>query len=186
VAAAVAQTSARVAGATGAGGAAVSVNPALMSSARDSWCTPPEVLRRVRLLGEIGLDPCSNPQSEVGAHIEWSRENGEDGLSQPWTDYGLVFVNPPYGGKTSLTWTKKIADEARAGVEIVALLPARTDTRWFHLYGRKADALVFWEGRLTFLGAPTSAPFPSLLLYYGPRWITFLAVFADCGLGMRP
>jgi hypothetical protein len=161
------------------------VNPALMSSARDSWNTPPEVLELVRRLGPIGLDPCSNAGSIVGASEEWRLERGEDGLARPWALAGLVYVNPPYGREIG-PWAQKMAAEGRAGVEIVALLPARTDARWWQESVRTADALLFWRGRLRFLGAPSSAPFPSAVAYWGPRWLTFLSVFGERGHGVRP
>lgn len=161
------------------------IGAALYSSARDSWNTPPEVLDLVRKLGPIGLDPCSNPASLVGASQEWSLEGGQDGLALSWLGYGLVFVNPPYGREIR-EWVLRCEMSAHDGAEIVALLPARTDARWWQQHVRTADALVFWAGRLRFLGAPSSAPFPSAVAYWGPRWLTFLSVFGERGHGVRP
>jgi hypothetical protein len=163
------------------------MGPALFSSAKDDWNTPEEVLQLVRKLGPISLDPCSNAGSIVDAAREIRLP--EDGLLANWAELGaggVVFVNPPYGQTASRVWLRKITEEAARGAEIVALLPARPDTQWFQRHGAKAQAIVFWEGRLTFLGAPTSAPFPSLVLYYGPRPWAFLAAFEGQGLGVRP
>jgi hypothetical protein len=66
------------------------------------------------------------------------------------------------------------------------LLTSRTDTLWFQRDAPSADALLFWGGRLTFLGAPDPAPFPSVLLYWGPRWVSFIAAFNGCGVPVRP
>jgi hypothetical protein len=161
----------------------MTINPGLMSSANPSWNTPPEVLDLVRKLGPIGLDPCSNPTSIVGARDAW--EFNDDGLNRPWADHGIVYVNPPYG-REIVWWVAKAEREARLGAEIVALLPSRTDARWWQKHVTTADALVFWAGRLRFLGAPSSAPFPSAVAYWGPRWLTFLSVFGERGHGVRP
>lgn len=163
----------------------MSLSPALYSSARDSWNTPPEVLDRLRAWAPIGLDPCSNASSIVHAATEWRLERGEDGLSLPWADRGLVFVNPPYGRALG-PWLAKCTSEGVRGVEVVALVTGRPDTRWFQAAARSCAALHFWAGRLTFLGAPHPAPFPSCLFYWGPRPFGFLAAFEGCGLGVRP
>ncbi len=160
------------------------INAAVMSSARQSWNTPECVLERVRRVDAVGLDPCSNPSSIVGAKVEWSLENGDNGLIMPWGEYGLVFVNPEYGrgiGK----WMALCAIEAVNHTEIIALVPARTDARWFN-YAWSADAICFWTGRLRFLGAPSSAPFPSAVVYWGPRKYRFAAAFDSAGNVVLP
>jgi site-specific DNA-methyltransferase (adenine-specific) len=136
-----------------------------MSSARtgvgrDDWCTPECVLERVRKVGRIELDPCDNAQSIVGAASSWM------GSGLEWTWRGLAFCNPPYS--TLRRWLAKCAEEARGGVEIIALVPARTDTRAWHESATTARAVCFWRGRITFVGAPHPAPFPSAVLYWGP------------------
>jgi hypothetical protein len=169
------------------------MNPALLSSARPDWNTPEEILSLVRQLGPIGLDPCSNPTSLVGARVAWSLETGDDGLAVPWRqalwpDYvGLVYVNPPYGREIE-PWAAKCAAEAAPGCEIVALLPARTDAGWWQWHITTARAVCFWRGRLRFLGAESSAPFPSALAYWGARVGRFRAVFGPHGWipGGRP
>jgi hypothetical protein len=179
----------------------MTVAPALYSSARSDWNTPAEVLDPVRAFNDgepPGLDPCSNEQSIVGARLEWRLERGEDGLVRSWRGFGLVFVNWPYDD--SLAWARKMAEEARDGVEILGLGPARTDTEWFQSYASRADVLCFWRGRLKFGpaiadtrqpglfgGAPRlraaeeTAPFPSMLLYWGQRVRRFGQVFSQHG-----
>lgn len=157
------------------------MNKVHYSSARDDWCTPPEVLDRVRRVGQIGLDPCWNPNAITDAGTRLEGRN-TDGLSVPWSGHGLVYVNPPYGRKIG-KWVRKCCDEARDGVEIIALLPARTDTRWFPW---DATALAFWRGRLTFLDAPHPAPFPSVLAYWGPQGFLFETVFSDVAAIVTP
>jgi len=132
------------------------------SSDRDDWCTPEDVLTRVRFVGDIGLDPCSNDESIVGASFDFGFH--DDGLNRNWAANvrrrQLVYVNPPYGREIG-HWMRKCADEAQAGADIIALVPARTDTVWFRVCWDTAASICFWRGRLTFLGAPHPAPFPS-------------------------
>lgn len=72
-----------------------------------------------------------------------------------------------------------------AGRNVIALLPARVDTKWFR-YAWEADALCFWYGRLTFLGAEANAPFPSVFAYWGKHRYRFAAAFADAGKIVLP
>lgn len=161
-------------------GAVVTVAKALMTSVRPDWRTPANVLELVRQVGPIGLDPCSGPGSIVGAKTEWSLENGDDGLANSWAGHGLVYVNCPYG-REIVQWVDK-CDREGSGIdcEIIALLPARTDAKWFQRLWY-AQALCFWKGRIRFLGAPASAPFPSVIAYWGPHWNRFARVFGDSG-----
>lgn len=150
----------------------------LLSSERPDWNTPDELLNLVRRVGPIGLDPCSNAASIVRAAVEWTE--ADDGLARDWRGYGLVFVNPPYG-RLIAPWTAKLRVEGARGVEAIALLPARTDTRWWQEDVATADAICFWRGRLTFLGAPDPAPFPSAIAYWGPRPAAFRRAFSGWG-----
>ena len=151
---------------------------ALFTSKRDDWCTPLQLLLGVGRFASIGLDPCSNDNSLVEAHTKWNKE--DDGLSKPWVDNGLVFVNPPYG-KDILHWLVKCCLEAERGAEIIGLFPARVDTKWFQYHAITADRTLFIRGRLKFLGAKHSAPFPSALCYWGDRPERFEQCFEDRG-----
>lgn len=157
---------------------------ALLSSDRDDWCTPGGLLRLVRQVGPICLDPCGNPGSIVHAVREYRLDRGEDGLRLPWAVGGLCFVNPPYGDAIG-AFTRRMAREGAAGVEIIGLLPARVDTAWWQRDVVTADAICFWSGRLKFLGARDSAPFPSAIAYWGPQVERFVEVFAPYGWAVR-
>ncbi len=162
------------------------INAGLMTSARGSWNTPSEVLDLVRKVAPIGLDPCSNPDSIVRAETEWSQP-GVNGLLHPWRSQGLVFVNPEYGRKIG-AWTERCAEfgkEDLIGDELIALLPCRTDAKWFRDVWT-ADAICFWRGRLKFLGAPSSAPFPSCIAYWGQNPFLFAQVFSAAGKVVFP
>jgi site-specific DNA-methyltransferase (adenine-specific) len=98
----------------------------------------------------------------------------EDGLKQSWSvrNGGNVYVNPPYG-KNIIEWVKKASEEsARHNITVVMLLPARTDTRFFHdyIYNKPNVEVRFIRGRLKFITSvqdvPNTAPFPSMLVIF--------------------
>jgi site-specific DNA-methyltransferase (adenine-specific) len=76
-------------------------------------------------------------------------------------------MNPPYGRDLG-KWVKKAADEAKRGATVVALLPARTDTKWFHdhIYKKPYVQIEFLKGRLKFGSSKNSAPFPSMIVVF--------------------
>lgn len=154
----------------------------LLGSECEHWNTPAIVLETLLELWPDGidLDPCTNDGSLVPAAKTYTK--AEDGLTRPWA--GRVFVNPPYG-RGVLAWLERAHLTAQEGGEVAMLLPARVDTAWFHTYGARADAVCFWRGRLTFVGAPDPAPFPSAVLYYGRARARFARVFSQHGLVWR-
>lgn len=168
------------------------MNPALMSSARtgekeqDCWQTPSDVLDLVRAVAPIELDPCTSADNPTGAkHILTETENG---LTSDWLGSGLVFINPPYSQMKD--WAARITRKAGVWREYVVLLPARTDTRWWHtLVEARPSRVCFWRGRIQFNrpdGTPgQSAPFPSAVLYWGADDQTFTRVFSNRGWVVR-
>jgi len=92
----------------------------------------------------------------------------DDGLEQDWT--GVCWCNPPYGREIE-KWVKKAYISAIEGATVVMLLPARTDTRWFHdwIYGK--TEIRFIRGRLKFGGAEHGAPFPSMVVVFRPPMV---------------
>ena len=143
-------------------------NSAGNSSVHHEWTTPGWVLDRLEAIlgGPWDMDPCSPGArvSRVRAHVHMSVE--ENGLKHQWT--GRVFVNPPYGRQLG-SWMAKCRSEVEANNAslVVALIPARPDTRWWHseVAGR-ADILML-KGRLSFGDGSASAPFPSALIAWG-------------------
>lgn len=77
-------------------------------------------------------------------------------------------MNPPYGREVG-KWVKKAHEEAQKGATVVALLPARTDTRWFHDYIYGNHEVRFIRGRIKFEGSQWNAPFPSMIVVFRPR-----------------
>jgi phage N-6-adenine-methyltransferase len=133
------------------------------SSNTDEWSTPQSFFELVNAeLGPFDLDPCCLPESAKGA-VYYTPTT--DGLIQPW--FGRVWMNPPYGA-TIHQWTKKAVRCVKRGEAkiVVALLPARTDTRWWHRDVHAADEIRFIKGRLKFGTATDAAPFPSALVIW--------------------
>lgn len=138
------------------------------SSVTDEWGTPPEVFEP--LLAEFGmdLDVCASPGREL-LPCYYSPEN--NGLSRPWASLAAcAWMNPPYG-RTISAWVAKAVEEAQRGCTVVALLPARTDTRWWHDHVIGSGAEVrFLRGRVRFIAADgkrrASAPFPSAVVIF--------------------
>jgi len=129
---------------------------ALFSSVTETWETPVELYAALDREFRFTFDPCpARKPSEAGLPLF-----GTDGLSISWAGH-RVFCNPPYGRGLG-RWLAK----AREAEISVFLLPARTDTRWWHDYALGADEVRFVRGRLRFKGASTGAPFPSVLLIY--------------------
>ncbi len=122
-------------------------------NARDDWRTPTSVLDRVRMIGPIGLDPCGNADNSTGARIVYSGPdgNGIDGLATSWNVLRLgeiCFDNWPYSD--GMGWAEKMVAEARRGVPIIGLGPARVDTAWWRVATTATSAITCWRGRMTF------------------------------------
>lgn len=120
------------------------MNNVHFSSKSDDWKTPQPLFDR------------------LNEQYHFDRET--DGLKQTWT--GRCWMNPPYGKEIG-KWVRKAYETAkkRQGT-VVCLLPARTDTAWFHDYCLKGQ-YIFLRGRLKFGNAKNSAPFPSMIVVFG-------------------
>lgn len=92
----------------------------------------------------------------------WDREDNALAAHQRWE--GVLWMNPPYG-RVIGTWLKK-AYESRATATTVCLIPARTDSVWWHQWVLMADEIRFVKGRLRFQGAKDGAPFPSCIVVF--------------------
>ena len=132
------------------------------SSAKPDWATPWWLVRHCEgyFLLPFDLDVCATADNAKAPRFFTP---ADDGLAQPW--HGRCWCNPPYGREIGL-WTRKAATEAERGASVVLLLPARTDTAWWHDdVVSAASVILFLRGRLRFEGAPSSAPFPSAIAY---------------------
>jgi len=129
------------------------------SSETDNWATPQDFFDKLDAKFGFTLDPCASTANHK-APLFYTEE--DDGLSQSW-DNERVFMNPPYGRAIG-NWMKKASE---SDALVVCLVPARTDTRWWHDYVVDGGGdVTFLKGRLKFGGAATSAPFPSAVVIY--------------------
>lgn len=135
----------------------------MFSSASNDWATPQEFYDKLNLEFNFTLDPCANPSN---AKCKKFFTLADDGLKQSWEGH-TVFCNPPYGREIA-KWVKKCYEESREhNITCVMLIPARTDTLYFHEYiYHKADEIRFIKGRLKFGKSNNSAPFPSMVVIF--------------------
>ena len=127
------------------------------SSASDMWETPQDFFDALNSEFHFTLDVCATPEN---AKCEKFYTPAQDGLKHPWS--GRVWMNPPYGREIG-AWMKKAAT-CTASV-VVCLVPARTDTAWWHDYATKGE-VRFIRGRLKFGKHKNSAPFPSAIIVF--------------------
>ena len=126
----------------------------MFTSARDDWETPQDLFRQYDDRFHFTLDVCA---TEKTAKCQRYFTKEQNALLQEWGGE-RCWCNPPYG--------RIIADFVKKAVEskalTVMLIPARTDTRWFHDYIYNRYPVEFIKGRIRFVGAGSTAPFPSM------------------------
>lgn len=138
-------------------------NKVLFSTGKTEWATPQDFFDKLNEEFHFDLDPCATDENHK-CDTYFTKQ--EDGLKQKWGGYS-VFCNPPYGRNETGIWVKKCAEEAPFCKNVVMLIPARTDTIWFHKYiYKKAKEVRFVKGRLKFGGSDNSAPFPSMVVVF--------------------
>ncbi len=153
------------------------VDKALFSSETGEWETPSTFFDELDEEWNFNLDPCATKEN---AKCDLFYTAKDDGLKLPWYAFrarqttnrewapGRVFCNPPYGREIG-RWIEKAVTEVQNGNAevVVMLLPARTDTAWWHLWVEpNAAEINFIRGRLKFGGAKNSAPFPSVVVVF--------------------
>ena len=133
----------------------------MMTSNSGEWETPQDLFNRLNAKYNFTLDPCATAQN---AKCDKYFTKEENGLIQSWMGE-TVFMNPPYGRQIT-KWVKKAFEEWwKNRITVVCLLPARTDTDWFHAYCLKGK--IEWiRGRLKFSNNKWNAPFPSMLVIF--------------------
>ena len=154
------------------------VDKALFSTGNQEHETPQDLYDQLHREFGFDLDPASTEANHKAVNY-FTKE--DDGLSKDWTVFGngymggRVYCNPPYGREIG-KWVAKARQEVESGNAriVVMLLPARTDTRWFHDYiwdlkNHKPQSGVeirFLKGRLQFQRTKSSAPFPSMIIIF--------------------
>tara|TARA_R110000824_G_scaffold245455_1_gene434498 strand:+ start:145 stop:633 length:489 start_codon:yes stop_codon:yes gene_type:complete len=139
------------------------VQETMFSSKSGEWSTPNDFFQKLNWrFGPFDLDPCASPHNTKCDNFYTEPENG---LSKSWQGH-TVFVNPPYGRGIE-AWIKKAYEESQdSNTKVVMLIPARTDTRYWHDYVMKAELVYFVKGRLKFGDSSNSAPFPSAVVVF--------------------
>lgn len=135
------------------------INEGMFTSNTDLWATPQSFFDKYNNLYNFNLDVCALPNN---AKCEKYFTPEINGLSQEWI--GVCWMNPPYGREIG-KWVKKAYESSLQGAIVVCLLPARTDTRWFHDYCIKGK-IEFIKGRLKFGDSKNSAPFPNMIVVF--------------------
>jgi hypothetical protein len=161
-----------------------------------AWNTPAKLVEAVTEVfgGQIDLDPCDNEYSVTNARVSFKLPT--DGLKEGWvcdsegTPYQNIFCNPPYGidkarGTSIADWIHRCSHYGHAGQEIMLLIPASTETGFWHEYiWGQADAICFIKGRVSHplegkkLAASTKG---SAMIYWGPNYEKFNKVFGGLG-----
>jgi site-specific DNA-methyltransferase (adenine-specific) len=172
------------------------VDKALFTSDTDEWSTPQELFDELDKEFGFKVDVCATHENSK-CEVFFSKST--DGLKAQWHDWLICWMNPPYGNPEEpckpnckkkkcvkrgyhiteyipgvKDWVKKAYMESCEGATVVCLLPARTDTKWFHRfiwdkYSQKPQPhaeVRFLEGRLHFGGAENPAPFPSIIVVF--------------------
>lgn len=138
------------------------INKGLFTSSTDEWATPQDFFQTLDEEFHFTLDPCS---TDNNAKCKLHYTLKDNGLEQDWGGQ-IVFCNPPYG-RTIKDWVRKAYEEStKPNTTVVMLIPARTDTAFFHDYiYHKAKEIRFIRGRLHFNEAGP-APFPSMVVVF--------------------
>jgi phage N-6-adenine-methyltransferase len=154
----------------------IEYNSACFSKGKPDWGTPPELFDYLNRQYRFTLDPCTSKDNPLGIFYFYTKE--DDGLKQGWA--GSVYCNPPYGSKI-IEWLEKGLQELQNCRNIVYLLPARTDTRWFHryIYNNLTHQPWCWVKYINFLRGRqkmidmdnpnkklNTAPFPSMIVVF--------------------
>lgn len=133
----------------------------MFSSKNDSRETPQEFFDKLNEEFSFDIDVCASSEN-AKCDIFFTKE--QDALAQRWK--GICWCNPPYGREVG-KWVKKAyISSKQSNCIVVMLLPARTDTKWFHEYIYNQAEIRFIKGRLKFGGSANSAPFPIMVVIF--------------------
>ncbi len=132
------------------------------TSETDLWATPQDYFDKVNEEFGFTLDVCASPEN---AKCEHYFTKADSGLTKQWS--GVCWMNPPYGRDIKHWMWKAWMESKYSGATVVCLVPARTDTAWWHDFAMKGE-VRFIRGRLKFGGSKNSAPFPSALVIFRP------------------
>ena len=151
------------------------ITSGLYTSNDQTWGTPQSLFDELNKEFNFTLDPCCVKET---AKCDKYYTPSENGLIQDWSK-DIVFVNPPYGREIN-KWVEKCYNECVNGSRVVMLIPARTDTSYFHKFiypfsldhsGQIITEIRFLKGRVKFVknGESGPAPFPSMIVIFNPK-----------------
>ncbi len=157
------------------------------------WGTPEKYVEAIKEFfgGKIGLDPCSNDNSIVGALVEYKLPKN-DGLSSSW-NYSTIYVNPPYGldkehGTSIKDWLRRcLIAHKKYNSEVLALVPVATNTgHWKkYVFGQATSICFLYDTRLKFLingiNGGKGAPMSCAMIYWGNNNDRFNSIFNKFG-----
>lgn len=141
------------------------MNRVVFSSGRQDWETPQRFFDALNAEFGFTLDVCANTEN---AKVRTYLRSEDNALMCHWR--GVVWMNPPYGAGIG-KWVRKAYESTQDGQGaevVVALIPAKTETAWWHDYVMKAEEIRLIRGRLRFSGSPINAPFPSAVVVFRP------------------
>lgn len=135
------------------------------SSKHNDWETPFDLFEKLNKEFHFEWDlACTRENCLCAKGIYF--DEGMDALKfKRWPKAGWSFCNPPYGREIG-KFVKKAYEQNRTGSKIVMLIPARTDTSYWHDYIFNKAEIRFLRGRLKFGDCKNSAPFPSAVVIY--------------------
>jgi phage N-6-adenine-methyltransferase len=129
------------------------------------WATPLDFFKPLNDEFNFTLDVCANKDNKKVDRCFTLIENG---LIQCWKD-NICWMNPPYG-RDMIKWLEKAKYEADYfGVTTVCLIPARTNTSWWHNICLKAAEIRFVLGRPKFGDATHGLPLPLAIIVFAPN-----------------
>lgn len=132
-------------------------------SNRQDWETPATIFDPLMTEFNFTTDVCaSNENTKCVHHFNQT----DDALNREWT--GTCWMNPPFGEQGK--WVRKAFEESIKGACVVCLLPARTNTNWWHDYCLKASEIRFIRGRPRFVGAKHGLPQPLAIVVFRPKF----------------
>lgn len=152
------------------------INQGLYSSNTDLWETPQDFFYQLNEEFQFDLDVCALPENAKCKRFFTPKDNG---LLMPWD--GICWCNPPYGREIG-KWVKKASECFNT---VVMLLPARTDTKWFHDYIYNKAEIRFVKGRLKFGSSKNSAPFPSMVCIFRKKVAILISVLRGINIVLR-
>lgn len=135
-------------------------------SAKQNWTTPAWLFDLMDREFNFTFDLAADDDNHLCQNYYTEKDNS---LIKDWSNK-ISWLNPPYGGSRDNSlkiWVKKAFDESRkTNTEVTLLIPARTNTNWWHEYCMKADIIIFLKGRPKFGDATHGLPQPLAILHF--------------------